>query len=234
MKEGAGARRGGPDRHRRIRGPSSTPTSTSTTPWGTRSSGRREIWGHRRCAEELVGPDDERDARPGSPSATGARAGGRWPPAIEAAESRHRTRSSTTGEPQRGRAAGELRYLGRGHTDNDLVVTAAGRGGLVLAGDLVEEGAPPQFGDGYPLDWPADDGRGRWSWSTGGRRAGARGGGGPGVRARAQRAELARLVSVARTGHAKAARPRTSRRGCLLRGLRARGGRAGLPAAGGT
>jgi len=32
----------------------------------------------------------------------------------------------------------ELRHLGRGHTE----------------GDLVEQGAPPSFGDSYPLDWP--------------------------------------------------------------------------------
>lgn len=48
----------------------------------------------------------------------------------------------------------ELRHLGRGHTDHDLVVVIPDAG-VVLAGDLVEEGAPPQFGDAYPLDWPA-------------------------------------------------------------------------------
>jgi glyoxylase-like metal-dependent hydrolase (beta-lactamase superfamily II) len=48
----------------------------------------------------------------------------------------------------------ELRYLGRGHTDNDVVVLIADAA-VLLAGDLVENGAPPYFGDGYPLDWPA-------------------------------------------------------------------------------
>ncbi|WP_018350669.1 MBL fold metallo-hydrolase [Longispora albida] len=43
-----------------------------------------------------------------------------------------------------------LRYLGRGHTDNDLVVTVDG---AVLTGDLIEEGAAPSFGDSYPLEW---------------------------------------------------------------------------------
>jgi glyoxylase-like metal-dependent hydrolase (beta-lactamase superfamily II) len=47
----------------------------------------------------------------------------------------------------------ELRYLGRGHTDNDIVVTIADAD-VLLAGDLVENGAPPYFGDGYPIDWP--------------------------------------------------------------------------------
>jgi glyoxylase-like metal-dependent hydrolase (beta-lactamase superfamily II) len=47
----------------------------------------------------------------------------------------------------------EMRHLGRGHTDNDIIVVVPGAG-VVFAGDLVEEGAPPSFGDSYPLDWP--------------------------------------------------------------------------------
>ena len=48
----------------------------------------------------------------------------------------------------------ELRYLGRGHTDNDIVVIVPDAD-VVFGGDLVENGAPPYFGDGYPIDWPA-------------------------------------------------------------------------------
>jgi glyoxylase-like metal-dependent hydrolase (beta-lactamase superfamily II) len=48
----------------------------------------------------------------------------------------------------------ELRYLGRGHTDHDAVVSVPGAG-VVFAGDLLEKGAVPYFGDGFPLDWPA-------------------------------------------------------------------------------
>jgi glyoxylase-like metal-dependent hydrolase (beta-lactamase superfamily II) len=48
----------------------------------------------------------------------------------------------------------ELRYLGRGHTDHDAVVSVPGAG-VVFAGDLLESGAVPFFGDGFPLDWPA-------------------------------------------------------------------------------
>jgi glyoxylase-like metal-dependent hydrolase (beta-lactamase superfamily II) len=47
----------------------------------------------------------------------------------------------------------ELRDLGRGHTDNDIVVLVPDAG-VLFAGDLLENGAPPWFGDGYPLDWP--------------------------------------------------------------------------------
>jgi glyoxylase-like metal-dependent hydrolase (beta-lactamase superfamily II) len=54
-----------------------------------------------------------------------------------------------------------LRFLGRGHTDHDLVieVEATGEGTVVFAGDLVEEGAPPAFEDAWPAEWPATLGR---------------------------------------------------------------------------
>jgi glyoxylase-like metal-dependent hydrolase (beta-lactamase superfamily II) len=53
-----------------------------------------------------------------------------------------------------GDRAVELRHLGRGHTDNDIVVRLPDDG-VLFAGDLLENGAVPYFGDGYPLEWPA-------------------------------------------------------------------------------
>ncbi len=50
----------------------------------------------------------------------------------------------------------ELRFLGRGHTDHDIVAIPAGTD-IVFAGDLIEGGDPPGFGDSYPMDWPATD-----------------------------------------------------------------------------
>ena len=48
----------------------------------------------------------------------------------------------------------ELVHPGRGHTDGDLVVRVPDVD-VVLAGDLVEESAPPAYGaDCFPLDWP--------------------------------------------------------------------------------
>jgi glyoxylase-like metal-dependent hydrolase (beta-lactamase superfamily II) len=47
-----------------------------------------------------------------------------------------------------------LAFLGRGHTDNDIVLTIEGSD-VLCAGDLLENGAIPSFGDAYPLDWPA-------------------------------------------------------------------------------
>jgi glyoxylase-like metal-dependent hydrolase (beta-lactamase superfamily II) len=48
----------------------------------------------------------------------------------------------------------DLLWLGRGHTDNDIVIHVPD-GDTLFAGDLLENGAPPWIGDGYPLDWPA-------------------------------------------------------------------------------
>jgi glyoxylase-like metal-dependent hydrolase (beta-lactamase superfamily II) len=48
----------------------------------------------------------------------------------------------------------ELRHLGRGHTDNDLVLHLPDVD-LWLAGDLLEESGPPCYGSGcFPLEWP--------------------------------------------------------------------------------
>ena len=52
----------------------------------------------------------------------------------------------------------DLAYLGRGHTDNDIVITIADAD-VLCVGDLLENGAPPWFGDGYP-DGLAGDGAG--------------------------------------------------------------------------
>ena len=54
-----------------------------------------------------------------------------------------------------------LRHLGRGHTGHDLVVEVETSpfDTVVFAGDLVEQGAPPQFDDAFPADWPATLGR---------------------------------------------------------------------------
>lgn len=47
----------------------------------------------------------------------------------------------------------DLAHHGLGHTDSDITVTVPDAG-VVFMGDLVEEGAPPSFGDSHPLQWP--------------------------------------------------------------------------------
>jgi glyoxylase-like metal-dependent hydrolase (beta-lactamase superfamily II) len=48
----------------------------------------------------------------------------------------------------------ELSYHGRAHTDGDIVLVVPDAD-VLFAGDLLEEGAPPSFGDSFPLEWPA-------------------------------------------------------------------------------
>jgi glyoxylase-like metal-dependent hydrolase (beta-lactamase superfamily II) len=48
----------------------------------------------------------------------------------------------------------QLAHLGRGHTDNDVVVVVPDAA-TVVAGDLVESSGPPGFDDAWTLDWPA-------------------------------------------------------------------------------
>ena len=46
-----------------------------------------------------------------------------------------------------------LTFLGRGHTNTDIAIEVLGAD-VLFAGDLLEEGATPSFGDSYPLEWP--------------------------------------------------------------------------------
>lgn len=48
----------------------------------------------------------------------------------------------------------ELRHFGPAHSDHDMVAHVPDAG-VVYAGDLVEHGAPPQFGDAFPQGRPA-------------------------------------------------------------------------------
>jgi glyoxylase-like metal-dependent hydrolase (beta-lactamase superfamily II) len=121
------------------------------------------IWGHERCAEMLRDRGEEQRERtiaalerhgreaagPSAAFATGA-AEALAEVEIVLPDRLVRERASLVvgGRPV------ELRHVGRGHTDNDLVVIVPDAG-VVFAGDLVEEGAPPSFGDAFPLEWPA-------------------------------------------------------------------------------
>jgi glyoxylase-like metal-dependent hydrolase (beta-lactamase superfamily II) len=49
----------------------------------------------------------------------------------------------------------DLLHLGRGHTDNDLVIHIPDAAAW-LVGDVIEESGPPMYGSGcFPLEWPA-------------------------------------------------------------------------------
>jgi glyoxylase-like metal-dependent hydrolase (beta-lactamase superfamily II) len=108
------------------------------------------IWGHVRCAEMMRLTGENQRARISEASAELAvgLAGVVIDPPDQTFE------DNATVEIERGGRSVELHYLGRGHTDNDIVVLVPDAD-VLFAGDLLENNATPFFGDGYPLDWPA-------------------------------------------------------------------------------
>jgi glyoxylase-like metal-dependent hydrolase (beta-lactamase superfamily II) len=111
-----------------------------------------EVWGSAGCAAELCRDGDvQREA-----AAEWFRDAGLEDEARAVADVQvvppNRTLTTDTELDLGGRTV-VLRHPGRGHTDHDVVVDVPDAGVSIL-GDLIEEGAPPSFGDAYPLDWP--------------------------------------------------------------------------------
>ena len=106
------------------------------------------IWGHVRCAAVLVerGESDR------------ARVMLEIPTLADELASVRITPPDVTFDPSAtlhlGDRSIELSHLGRGHTDNDVVI-AVPDAAVLFAGDLYENGAPPSFGDSYPVAWAA-------------------------------------------------------------------------------
>jgi glyoxylase-like metal-dependent hydrolase (beta-lactamase superfamily II) len=111
-----------------------------------------EIWGHEDCEVRL---------KAGGPTTQVALAATMPEVAQEYADTSivppNRTFRDRAGIDLGGRKV-ELAYLGRGHTDNDVVVVVPDVG-VVFGGDLVEQSGPPSFEDSYPMDWPGTLGR---------------------------------------------------------------------------
>jgi glyoxylase-like metal-dependent hydrolase (beta-lactamase superfamily II) len=106
------------------------------------------IWGHVRTAERLRTEGDER--RKGlfeylPDLADELRA-------MEIVPPDHTFQDRATVEV--GDRVVELAFHGRAHTDADISVFVPDAK-VLFAGDLIENGAPPSFGDGYPIDWPS-------------------------------------------------------------------------------
>jgi glyoxylase-like metal-dependent hydrolase (beta-lactamase superfamily II) len=111
-----------------------------------------EIWGHEDCRRDLerfgtlqrtLAADELREA--GRPDEADA---------VEDVEilPPNRTFSADTELGLGGRTV-VLHHAGRGHTGADAVVQVPDAA-VTIVGDLVEQGAPPSFGDAYPLEWP--------------------------------------------------------------------------------
>jgi len=102
------------------------------------------IWGHTNCRRELIDrgltPIDDLVVRYPN-EADGFRSVVVTPP-TEVFEDRATI--------DLGNRTVEMCHLGRGHTNSDAVLHV---GGVTFAGDLVEEGSPPSFGDSFPVSW---------------------------------------------------------------------------------
>jgi glyoxylase-like metal-dependent hydrolase (beta-lactamase superfamily II) len=111
-----------------------------------------EVWGHEGCRRDL----ERFGALQRRLAAQALREAGR-PDEADAIEDvdilpPNRTFAADAELDLGGRTA-VLHHPGRGHTGHDAVVDVPDAG-VTVAGDLVEEGAPPSFGDAYPLEWP--------------------------------------------------------------------------------
>jgi glyoxylase-like metal-dependent hydrolase (beta-lactamase superfamily II) len=111
-----------------------------------------EIWGHEQCATRLR--QDSRTAQ----LALAAAMPEVGPEYIETQITPPDKTFRDSVELNLGDRPVTLAHLGRGHTDNDVVVIVPDVH-VVFAGDLVEQGGPPSFEDSYPMDWPGTLGR---------------------------------------------------------------------------
>ncbi|MEO3813561.1 MBL fold metallo-hydrolase [Sphaerisporangium sp. B11E5] len=121
--------------------------------FGTAAFGECPVWGHPGCAEELAGGGETQRAA----MAEFYREGGR----DEIARRVETARIVPPGllvpdeaEIDLGGRQVRLLHPGLAHTGHDLVVHVPDAG-VVFAGDLVEQGAPPAFEDSFPLVWPS-------------------------------------------------------------------------------
>jgi glyoxylase-like metal-dependent hydrolase (beta-lactamase superfamily II) len=114
--------------------------------FGNTAFASAEIWGHEDCARRIR--EDSRTVQLALAAAMPEVAGEYLETQVVPPGKTFRDRIGV----DLGRAV-ELVHLGRGHTDNDVVVGVPDAG-ILFAGDLIEQGAPPWFEDSYPMDWP--------------------------------------------------------------------------------
>ncbi|HEU0243929.1 MAG TPA: MBL fold metallo-hydrolase [Candidatus Limnocylindrales bacterium] len=107
------------------------------------------IWGHERAAEMIRRTGDRQ--RDGVSAAIPDLAADLAEVVLDPPDRTFRERATICMDD--GREV-QLAYLGRGHTDNDIVLQVADAD-VLCAGDLLENGATPFYGDGFPMDWPA-------------------------------------------------------------------------------
>ena len=104
------------------------------------------IWGHARCAERVRDEGDIMRARVSS------QAPGFAQDLAEVVLTPPDQLFTDTATIDLGDRQLRLAYLGRGHTDNDIVIEVPDAG-VLFAGDLLENDAAPSYGDAFPRAW---------------------------------------------------------------------------------
>ncbi|MGH3916468.1 MAG: MBL fold metallo-hydrolase [Pseudonocardiaceae bacterium] len=111
------------------------------------------VWAHPRCRDDLARGGAAQHAEALTWSRAQPRAPGRPPePALVLPVVPDRLIIGPTEIDLGGRRV-LLTHSGRGHTDHDVVVFCPDTG-VLFAGDLVEQGADPDFTDAWPMEWP--------------------------------------------------------------------------------
>lgn len=115
--------------------------------WGNARFPEAALWGHDLCRSEMIEHGE----------AARRRVLERMPAEDQAAVKEvvitpPTATFSDTAQIDVGNRRIDLSYHGRGHTNSDIAVCVSDAN-VVFAGDLIEEGAPPSFGDAFPLDW---------------------------------------------------------------------------------
>lgn len=125
-----------------------------------------ELWGHRRCREELLERGEYHRMRAVRRVQQLVEEGlyhqtegwdtseDPWDALMDVQITAPSNTLVTSTEFDLGRNTLKVHYLGRGHTDSDVVLVVEGPG-VAFAGDLLEEVAPPVFIDSFPLEWPS-------------------------------------------------------------------------------
>jgi glyoxylase-like metal-dependent hydrolase (beta-lactamase superfamily II) len=111
-----------------------------------------EIWGHRICREALI----ERGTEMIEEVAASFREEGNDAFAVDIEEVVIVPPGSVFEDSATLDLGGrtlELTYHGLAHTDADIIIRVPDCG-VTFFGDMLESGAPPNFGDSYPLSWP--------------------------------------------------------------------------------
>ncbi|MBB4702117.1 MBL fold metallo-hydrolase [Sphaerisporangium siamense] len=121
--------------------------------FGTAAFDGATVWAHPGCRAELAGgAQDQRTTwaayyrAQGDPEAAARVETARIVPPDQLVDA--------AAEIDLGGRAVRLLHPGPGHTGHDLVAHVPDAG-VLFAGDLVEQGAPPSFDDSHPAAWPA-------------------------------------------------------------------------------